>query len=257
MQTNQTMTVTIGHNVFSIDHKTMMGNLNQFWDCGNAYRIEKGLPAKHLENWVRSAETAEYVAVLEREFKSVAATDYKNPLESDSSKSASAADYRKVVNGTLVESITKTSTLFKTKRGKGGGTWAHLYILLDAATFLDPDFKFQVYKTFVEGKLLQHRDESGDRYKPFNMAIDQLPDRVGKDNKWLYINAANLLAERIGLPAVSEMPVDDKGKPMNRWNAATAHQLSERADAEKMLTGMIQFGVVRDWEHLKDLAERV
>ena len=51
MQTNQTMTVTIGHNVFNIDHKTMMGNLNQFWDCGNAYRIEKGvglLAAAHL-----------------------------------------------------------------------------------------------------------------------------------------------------------------------------------------------------------------
>ena len=241
MQTNQTMTVTIGHNVFSIDHKTMMGNLNQFWDCGNAYRIEKGLPAKHLENWVRSSETAEYVAVVEKElfgFKSVESTDYKN-------------------SSGLVGTITKTSPLFRTKRGKGGGTWAHLYILLDAATFLDPDFKFQVYKTFVEGKILQYRDESGDRYKPFNMAIDQLPDRVGKDNKWLYVHAANLLAERIGLPAVSEMPVDDKGKPMNRWNAATAHQLSARADAEKMLTGMVQFGLVRDWEHLKELVERV
>ena len=190
-------------------------------------------------------------------FKYAESAYYKNPLESDSSKSAESADYRKVVNSTLTESITKTSPLFKTKRGKGGGTWAHLYILLDAATFLDPDFKFQVYKTFVEGKLLQHRDESGDRYKPFNMAIDQLPDRVGKDNKWIYINAANLLAERIGLPAVSEMPVGDKGKPMNRWNAATAHQLSERADAEKMLTGMVQFGVVRDWEHLKELIGKV
>ena len=257
MQTNQTMTVTIGHNVFSIDHKTMMGNLNQFWDCGNAYRIERGLPAKHLEHWVRSPEVADYVAVLEREFKCVESTHYKNPLESDSSKSAESADYRKVVNSTLTESITKTSPLFKTKRGKGGGTWAHLYILLDAATFLDPDFKFQVYKTFVEGKILQYRDESGDRYKPFNMAIDQLPDRVGKDNKWLYVHAANLLAERIGLPAVSEMPVDDKGKPLNRWNAATAHQLSERADAEKMLTNYIQMGFVRNWEHLKELIGKV
>ena len=241
MQTNQTMTVAIGHNVFSIDHKTMMGNLNQFWDCGNAYRIEKGLPAKHLENWVRSSETAEYVAVVEKElfgFKSVESTDYKN-------------------SSGLVGTITKTSTLFRTKRGKGGGTWAHLYILLDAATFLDPDFKFQVYKTFVEGKILQYRDESGDRYKPFNMAIDQLPDRVGKDNKWLYVHAANLLAERIGLPAVSEMPVDDKGKPMNRWNAATAHQLSARADAEKMLTNYIQMGFVRNWEHLKELIGKV
>ena len=241
MQTNQTMTVAIGHNVFSIDHKTMMGNLNQFWDCGNAYRIERGLPAKHLDNWVRSAETAEYAAAVEKKlfgFKSVIITH----LDS---------------NPNMVESITKTSPLFKTKRGKGGGTWAHLYILLDAATFLDPDFKVEVYSTFIEGKLLQHRDESGDRYKPFNMAIDQLPDRVGKDNQWLYKHAANLLAERIGLPAVSEMPVDDKGKPMNRWNAATAHQLSERADAEKMLTGMIQFGVVRDWEHLQELVGKV
>ncbi len=252
MQTSQRMTVTIGHNVFDIDHKTMMGNLNQFWDCGNAYRIEKGLPAKHLEHWVRSSEVAEYVAVLEREFKSVIITDYKTTLESNGSKSAAAADYRKVVNGTLVESITKSSALFKTKRGKGGGTWAHLYILLDAATFLDPDFKYQVYKTFVEGKLLQHRDESGDRYKPFNMAIDQLPDRVGKDNKWLYINAANLLAERLGLPAVSDMPVG-----VNRWNAATAHQLSDRADAEKMLTNYVQMGFVRDWEHMKELIAKV
>ena len=254
MQTNQTMTVTIGHNVFNIDHKTMMGNLNQFWDCGNAYRIEKGLPAKHLHHWMVSPEVAEYVVVLEREFKSVESTDYKNE---GSDQILNTRNPCIIKNGALTESIAKKSSMFVTKRGKGGGTWAHLYILLDAATYLDPDFKFQVYKTFVEGKLLQHRDESGDRYKPFNMAIDQLPDRVGKDNKWIYINAANLLAERIGLPAVSEMPVDDKGKPMNRWNAATAHQLSDRADAEKMLTGMVQFGVVRDWEHLKELIGKV
>lgn len=254
MQTNQTMTVTIGHNVFNIDHKTMMGNLNQFWDCGNAYRIEKGLPAKHLDHWLRSPEVAEYVAVLEREFKCVDSTYYKND---ETGEILNTRNPRIIKKGALTKSLANTSSLFLTKRGKGGGTWAHLYILLDAATFLDPDFKYQVYKTFVEGKLLQYRDESGDRYKPFNMAIDQLPDRVGKDNKWLYVHAANLLAEQIGLPAVSEMPVDDKGNHLNRWNAATAHQLSARADAEKMLTGMVQFGVVRDWEHLKELIGKV
>jgi hypothetical protein len=230
---NQRMTVTIGHNVFNIDHKTMMGNLNQFWDCGNAYRIEKGLPAKHLDNWLRSSETAEYVAAVEEKItglKTLIIRDYEN---------------RKGI----VESVTKTSSLFVTKRGKGGGTWAHLYILLDAATYLDPHFKVDVYKTFVEGKLLQHRDESGDRYKPFNMAIDQLPDRVGKDNKWLYVHAANALASRLGLPT--------KEKGVNRWNEADAHQLSARADAEKMLTSMVQFGVVRDWEHLKELIDKV
>ena len=92
MQTNQTMTVTIGHNVFSIDHKTMMGNLNQFWDCGNAYRIEKGLPAKHLEHWVRSPEVADYVAVLEREFKSLIITHYNFRRSCDSVLDTRPAD---------------------------------------------------------------------------------------------------------------------------------------------------------------------
>jgi hypothetical protein len=262
MKTNQTMTVTIGHNVFNIDHKTMMGNLNQFWDCGNAYRIEKGLPAKHLDHWIRSPEVAEYVAVLERELKSADSADLESvestDLEDDgTSETLNTPNRRIIKNGRLVDSLTKTSPLFRTKRGKGGGTWAHLYILLDAATFLNPDFKFQVYKTFIEGKLLQYRDESGDRYKPFNMAIDLLPDCSGKDNKWLYINAANLLAERIGLPQVSDMPVDDKGKHQNRWNVATAHQLSERADAEKMLTNYVQMGFVRNWEHFKELIGKI
>lgn len=263
MQSNQTMTVTIGHNVFHIDHKTMMGNLNQFWDCGNAYRIEKGLPAKHLDNWVRSPEVAEYVAALERKFKCVGSTDYKCAVTADYEGQSQGGDVlnapsrRIISDGRLSESITKSSPLFKTKRGKCGGTWAHLYILLDAATFLDPDFKVEVYSTFVEGKILQYRDESGDRYKPFNMAIDQLPDRVSKDNKWLYIHAANLLAERIGLPPTSEVPVDDKGKKDNRWNHATAHQLTARSDAEKMLTSMVQIGVVRDWEHLKELIGKI
>lgn len=254
MQTNQTMTVTIGHNVFSIDHKTMMGNLNQFWDCGNAYRIEKGLPAKHLEHWVRSPEVAEYVAVLERnKGAALYATNQKTNVDRDKIDCN-----RHPKDGTgVVESVTKTSSLFITKRGKGGGTWAHLFILIEAAAYLDPSFRVEVYKAFIEGQHSWDINHNDFRYKPFNMAIDQLPDRVGKDNKWLYVHAANLLAERIGLPAVSEMPVDDKGKPMNRWNAATAHQLSARADAEKMLTGMVQFGLVRDWEHLKDLAERV
>jgi hypothetical protein len=53
------------------------------------------------------------------------------------------------------------------------------------------------------------------------------------------------------------MPVDDNGKKANRWNAATAYQLSARTDAEKMLTNYVQMGFVRDWEHLKELIGKV
>lgn len=247
MKTNQVMTVTIGEHTFPIEHKTMFGHLNQFWDCGNSYRIKKGLPPKHLDNWLRSVELWEYIEVLERELL------FKNPLESTSSKYVESTDYKPIdfkeeiipkIKGQMAESVAKHTNLIRTKRGRSGGTWAHLYILIDAATFLDPEFRFQVYQTFVEGKLLHWRDESGDCYKPFNMAIASLPDRVGKDNKWLFVTAANLIAERIGVESVEEG---------NRWNYANGHQLAERAYLEKMLTRLIQIGGVRDWSHLKEL----
>ena len=78
---NQTLTVAIGNHRFEIEHQTMMGNLNEFWDCGNAYRTQKGLTPKLLTNWLRSADTAEYVAAVERELfdsNSVIITELKS-----------------------------------------------------------------------------------------------------------------------------------------------------------------------------------
>ena len=228
---NQTLTVAIGNNRFEIEHQTMMGNLNEFWDCGNAYRTQKGLPPKLLANWLRSADTAEYVAAVERElfgFNSVVSTE----LEKEG----------------MVETITKTSQLFQTKRGRYGGTWAHLYVLIDAAAYLDPDFKVQVYKTFIEGRLLQRRDEGGENFKAINIAIDAfLPGRDGKDNKWLFINLANLIADKFGLPSAET--------GVNRWNGATLYQTEARSKIEETLTIMLRAGLVRDWEHLKELVE--
>ena len=226
---NQTLTVAIGNHRFEIEHQTMMGNLNEFWDCGNAYRTQKGLSPKLLANWLRSADTAEYVAAVEREllgFNSVESTE----LEKEG----------------MVETITKTSQLFQTKRGRYGGTWTHLYVLIDAAAYLDPDFKVQVYKTFIEGKLLQRRDEGGENFKAVNIAIDAyLPGREDKDNKFLFIHLANLIADKLGLPDT------EKGK--NRWNDATLHQTEARAKIEETLTIMLRTGLVKDWDHLKTL----
>lgn len=151
-------------------------------------------------------------------------------------------------NPNLVETITKTSRLFKTRRGRYGGTWTHLYVLIDAAAYLDPDFKVQVYKTFIEGKLLQRRDEGGENFKAVNIAIDAyLPGRDGKDNQFLFINLANLIADKFGLPEV------EKGK--NRWNDATLHQTEARAKIEETLTIMLRTRLVKDWDHLKTLVD--
>ncbi len=46
----------------------------------------------------------------------------------------------------------KKFSVIQSKRGKGGGTWGHLYIMLDLATQLDSDFKVLVFETFIKGK---------------------------------------------------------------------------------------------------------
>lgn len=227
MKTNQLMQVAIAEHVLPIEHKTMMGSLTDVWKIGNAYRTKRGLPELDLSNWLRSPETLEYVRVVEQDLKvkSVASTDL-------SSKGT-----------TLAKTI--QSPLIITKRGKGGGTWAHLYILLDAAARLDPNFKHQMYKTFVEGRILQWREDGGDEFINLNIAIDAyLPEREGKDNTGIFIQVAKQLKAKILNP-------DDT------WNTASFPQLEKRAKLEKDLCNYLRLGMVRNYDHLKELIAKI
>ena len=221
------MRVTIGEHTLPIGHKNMMGSLTEVWKIGNAYRTQRGLPELDLSNWLRSPETLEYVKVVEDDlnFKSVASTDL-------SSKGT-----------TLAKTI--ESPLITTKRGKGGGTWAHLYILLDAAARLDPQFKHKMYKTFVEGKLLQWRDDGGDEFINLNIAIDAyLPERDGMDNVNVFIYVAKQLKAKIL-------------SPYDTWNTASLPQLEKRARLEKDLCNYLRLGMIRNYDHLKEVIAKI
>ena len=221
------MRVTIGEHTLPIGHKNMMGSLTEVWKIGNAYRTKRGLPELDLSNWLRSPETLEYVKVVEDDlnFKSVASTDL-------SSKGT-----------TLAKTI--ESPLITTKRGKGGGTWAHLYILLDAAARLDPQFKHKMYKTFVEGKLLQWRDDGGDEFSNLNIAIDAyLPERDGMDNVNVFIYVAKQLKAKIL-------------SPYDTWNTASLPQLEKRARLEKDLCNYLRLGMIRNYDHLKEVIAKI
>ena len=227
MKTNQLMQVRIGDHVLPIEHKTMVGSLTEVWKIGNTYRKMRGLNELDLSHWLRSPETLEYIQVVERDL---------------GFESAESADYE-VVNSALTHTI--TSPLIKTKRGKGGGTWAHLYILLDAAARLDPNFKHQMYKTFVEGRILQWREDSGDEFINLNIAIDAyLPEREGKDNTGIFIQVARQLKAKIL-----------NGEEV--WNTATFNQLEKRAKIEKDLCGFLKLGMIRNYEHLKEVIAKL
>lgn len=227
MKTNQLMQVAIAEHILPIEHKTMMGSLTDVWKIGNAYRTKRGLPELDLNNWLRSPETLEYVRVVEQDLN-VKCVD-STPLE--------------IRKSALVKNL--TSPLITTKRGKGGGTWAHLYILLDAAARLDPNFKHQMYKTFVEGRILQWREDGGDEFINLNIAIDAyLPERDGKDNTGIFIQVAKQLKAKIL-------------NPEDTWNTASFPQLEKRAKLEKDLCNYLRLGMVRNYDHLKELIAKI
>lgn len=237
MKTNQLMQVKIGSHILPIEHKTMMGSLTDVWRIGNAYRLQRGNKELDLNNFLRSYETLEFIEALEE----------KLGVENSRPPKCVTTTHLEVIDSNGVSGAVPTikSELIRTKRGKGGGTWAHLYILLDAAARLDAHFRLEMYQTFVESKILQWRDDSGDQFIGLNAAIDAyLPGRSGKDNQGIYINVAKMLKAKIA-------PDGDN------WNTASYLQLKRRADLETALINLLQLGVVRDWEHLKELIGKV
>lgn len=225
MKSNQLMQVMVGDYSQEIEHKTMMGNLNSLWDYGNGLRSKKNLRPLEMKSWLQSVQTVELLGALEKKYNGS-----NRPIIEKSPG-------RYAVEG--------ASNFIKTKRGKSGGTWVHLMLLLDAAAWLDADFKLEMYECFINNKILQWREDSGDCFIALNAAIDAyLPGRDGKDNKGIFIQCAIKLKEKL--------------KPENdNWNTASYPKLEARAKIESDLVKFLSLGMVRDYDHLKELIDKL
>ena len=130
-------------------------------------------------------------------------------------------------------------------RGKNARVMANLFILIYAAEHLSSRFHVEVIDTFITSKLLTWRDESGDSFKELNSVIKDCAEGIlGKPaHNGHFITLAKIINSRIG----SEID----------WNLANAEQLKERDRIETGITSVIKLGLVRDWEHLKQIAIEV
>ncbi len=85
-----------------------------------------------------------------------------------------------------------------------------------------------------------------------NIAIDEyLPEREGKNsNKGIYIQCATLLRDKIFYEENINYP---KGGLI--WNSeyATYEKMELRDEYENKLITLLQMGVVKNYEHLKEL----
>lgn len=233
MKTNQLMQVTIGQYTQPIEHKTMMGHLNALWGYGNGLRALKGLTPLNQNDWLSSQQTRELLLALNRKFNTENQV-LDNPIFETDSRGR-----------TKISDITKNNPFIRTKRGTGGGTWVHLYLLLDAAAWLDADFKLELYDTFINNKILQWREDGGDEFINLNIAIDAyLPEREGKENTGIFIQVAKQLKAKIL-------------SPEDTWNTASFPQLEKRAKLEKDLCNYLRLGMIRNYEHLKEVIEKI
>lgn len=133
-------------------------------------------------------------------------------------------------------------------RGKNTKRMVHLSVALLAAEQLSPRFHAFIHKTFIEGKLLEFRDRGATEFTKLNTAIDEyLPDRNGKNNQGVFIQTAKLMRQKIlGEDAVTA-----------DWNSATVEQTHKRYDMENKISEMLRLGVVNNYDHLKQLINKM
>jgi hypothetical protein len=130
------------------------------------------------------------------------------------------------------------------KGGRKGGTWGSLDILISLAMDMSPKFKHEVISTFINNKALEYRDQGGSNFIELNETLSLNAELVlGKPaHKGHYITLARIMKKRCGV---------------ENWNACDPNKLAIRCQLEDRLATMLKANVVRDWDHLKELAEKV
>lgn len=205
--TSNLITIDLKEISFPVNKETNFGSLTDLWTVGNAHRIKCNKPQLSLQSYLKSDETKQFIEAIENYIGEI-------PIN--------------------------------IKEGRYGGTWAHLYILLDAAGKLDASFKVQIYKRVIDGGLLKWRDDSGDSYKALNIAIDMMTyEKSGNHpDVSVYIYVADCIRENI--------------KPTGgKWNTATHEELSLRTRIENTLISFCKAGVVDDYNHLCKLISKI
>lgn len=201
MKTNQNLTVQFLHGDLRIESKTGMGDVADLFHIGNQYRMEEGKSSIDFRTWRNNPRTIEFAELVEKKTG--------NPA-------------------------------FVAGKGRKGRTKAQLLMLLDAATYLSPTFKLEVYEHFIDGRLLEWRNDSGDAFKNMNAA--------------LVIASSDLMGHSPGVENYKELARSIRlkilGKGHPGWNAATATQLKTRTQIENNLTKFLEMGFIKNWKHL-------
>jgi len=225
MKTNQLMTVAFEEGSIEFEHLTGMGNLTQLFTLGNKYRALNNNKAVNFTLFMNSKATKEFIKIIaDRQYKK----------ESDVVKH----------NG---------------RKGKNSKTFADLHFLIYVASELDMNFKYEIIDTFIKNRVLEVRDDGGNDFKELNYHINNLPDRMGRNNTGVFVTVAKSLRSKIFRQSELECLENEFPKKTNIWNTslATSYHQDKRVEYEKELSILIKRGYVTTYEQLKEAIEKL
>ena len=144
-------------------------------------------------------------------------------------------------------SLDPRGAYYKVGKGRNTRTEAHVMLLLYVAQVVSPRFHYEFNKRVVLSDICRWRDDSGNEFIALNAALALNAETVlGKPaHQGHYTQMAKSIRAKL-------LPEDHLG-----WNYATSEQLRKRTEVEQTLVKLLQLGVVRDWEHLKELIAKV
>jgi hypothetical protein len=250
MKTNQMMQIKIGdYGVLNIGHKDRMGKVQDVIDmCNVSDKLKGGKGNYKIEQALRSVDLWKYifeVAILDMEEEQFSKT--ADSAELNNVKTI--ADYSIIYDNLDKDGKVKYEKLMKmfphlikSKRGKYGGTWARLEILLKIAGNVDKAVEARVYKTFIDDNILNLRDFGGEAFKRLNKAIDKLEGLPDKPDR--YIEVSTLINRK----------VNDKLKL--GWNNKDTKLQEKRGDICDLLEKMIKLKTITTYKELLKVIER-
>ena len=252
MITNQMMKVPIGDfGTIFIGHKDKFGRVKDILNISNKIAQIKNIKSKTLNEILRTQEFWKYVIATDNLLKNIEKSVIFN--------SAVTAELKYISNFKELEKhidknnkvkysklMNEFPNLIKSKRGKYGGTWMHLNLLLKLAAICDPDLEALIYDTFIKHKILDWRDYSGDSFKELCSLLNRKGlIRSEEDYKDL--------SRQIKIKVLGER---HKGV-IDVWNRiATKEQLEQRDKLESYLINIINDDLINSFDNCLNIIDK-
>ncbi len=223
------------------------GTRDDYISLTDIARYKSDEPKMVIQNWMRNRNTIEFLGVWE----GLHNPDFKG-IEFDA--------FRKEAG---LNSFTMTPTKWisatnakgvKVKRGHGGGTYAHVDIAFEFASWISPEFKLYVIKDYQRLKSDENSRLSLEwnekrlftkiNYRIHTDAVKEnlAPNIKGKGGKFVYATEADVLNVALFGRTAKQWRDENPNKPGNLRDGATLHQLIVLANLESMNAQLIKEG---------------